>query len=311
MKKITIAIPVHNESANIGETQRQLGALAASPAMARFEWEFLYVNDGSTDNSLELIEGCADADPRVRVVDLSRNFGKEAALLAAADYARGDAVVFIDADRQSPLEVIPQMIEGWEEGYDDVYALRVSRGRESWLYGAVSRAFYWALSKGSEVEMHPGECDFRLLSRGALDNLRSLRESERYTKGLFNWIGGRKKAIPICWGQRQGGRSSFGFRKLAHLAINGITGFSTMPLRLASVLGLVVSTIALLYMVFVLVKYFIYGDPVQGFATLLCVILILGGLQLFCLGILGEYIGHIFLEAKQRPPYLVRKGDKE
>lgn len=306
MKKITLLIPCYNEESNIAPLYRELTRLAADPAMASYKIEFLMVNDGSTDGTAIEIERLRHDDTRVVNVELARNFGKEAALLAGMDTARdSDAVVILDADLQHPVDKIPEMVKYWEEGYVNVYARRVSRDSDSLLRRFSTRCYYKLLRSMTRLDMPEGQGDFRLLDRRVIGAITSMRESQRYTKGLYNWVGGASKGVEYTPAQRAGGTTSFGFGRLLNLALEGITGFTTTPLKLASYLGFALSTLSLLYIIFILVKYFMYGDPVQGFVTLICVILFLGGVQLLCLGIIGEYLGRTFIESKRRPPYII------
>ncbi len=277
--------------------------MACSPT--DYEWEYIFVNDGSRDNTLEVLRELRKADQKINIVNLSRNFGKENAMLAGMDYATGDAVVIMDADLQHPVSAIPEMLYWWEQGYDDVYGMRRQRGRESWLRKRMSLTFYSLLQGTTRIEILQNVGDFRLLDRRVVDAIRALRETQRYTKGLYCWVGYNKKGIYFEQGDRTEGKSSFNFKGLLNLAIEGITCFTTAPLRISSILGLLVSTGALFYLLFVLVKTIFWGEPVQGFPTLMCAILFLGGVQLVALGIIGEYIGRIFNETKHRPPYIV------
>lgn len=307
MKKITILTPAYNEAPNLPRLVAALQPLINNELTPEeYLWEILIVNDGSRDNTAEVLEQLRRADARVGYVDLSRNFGKEAAMMAGLDYASGDAVVIMDADLQHPVSVIPQMIEQWRSGYDDVYGLKTYRGRESWLRKMLSGVYYKLLRKASNVEVLPNVGDFRLLDRQCVAALRELRESQRYSKGLFSWIGFRKKGIEFECDERTAGASRFSYGKLIALAVDGITGFTTAPLRLASCVGILTALAAMVYLVYVLLKALMYGDPVAGYPTLMCVILFLGGSQLIALGIIGEYIARIFSESKRRPPYIVR-----
>lgn len=305
MKKITILIPVYNEGANLPSLRQALtplidNELTASP----YEWEVLMVNDGSLDNSAELMAGMRSADPRFCDLNLSRNFGKEAAMLAGLDYATGDAVVIMDADLQHPVEIIPQMIAEWEAGFQDVYGRRISRKYQSPISRGLSKLYYKALKKSTRIDILPGAGDFRLLDRICVNALCRLRETQRNTKGLFCWIGYNKKEIPFECAERQGGKSSFSFSRLTELAIDGITSFTTAPLRFATYMGFLSAFISLVYLIFIIIKTIFIGEPVQGFPTIMCTILFLGGCQLISIGIIGEYIGRIFKETKGRPPYL-------
>ncbi len=303
MKKVTILIPCYNEEASLPRLFEALAQLMDSNA--NYDWEVLFVNDGSRDTTLQLIQEIRQKDPRFCYIDLSRNFGKEAAMLAGFDHARGDCMVIMDADLQHPPSIIPEMLHYWEEGYEDVYARRKTRGKESWLRKRLSLTYYSLLQKSTRVEVLPNVGDFRLLDRKCIDALRQLRETERYTKGMYCWIGFRKKEILFEQGDRIAGQSSWNMHSLFNLAIDGITSFTTAPLRIATLLGLSVSLLAFLYMCYILVKTIVWGDPVQGFPTLMVAILFLGGVQLICIGIIGEYIGRIFNETKGRPVYFV------
>ena len=303
MKKVTIIIPCYNEEASLHRLFDALIHLMESND--GYDWEILFVNDGSKDGTLSLIREMRSKDSRFCYVDLSRNFGKEAAMLAGFDHACGDCVVIMDADLQHPPSVIPEMLRLWEEGYEDVYGRRTTRGKESWLRKRLTRFYYHILQKSTRVEVLPNVGDFRLLDRKCIEALRHLRETERYTKGMYCWIGFRKKEVYFEQGDRQEGQSTWNYHSLFNLAINGITSFTTAPLRFATFLGLAVSLLAFLYMCYILIKTIFYGDPVQGFPTLMTAILFLGGVQLVSLGIIGEYIGRIFIESKNRPVYIV------
>jgi len=307
MKKITILVPCYNEEKSLPMLHERLAAMM--DGMPQYEWEVLLVNDGSRDATMEVARSLRAADERVCYIDLSRNFGKERAMLAGFDYATGDCMVIMDADLQHPPEVIPEMIKNWEEGWEDVYARRNTRGKESWLRRKLTMSYYRLLQSTTRTDVLQNVGDFRLIDRKCIDAIKQMRECERYTKGLFSWIGFRKKEITFDQQDRVAGKSSFGMFKLASLAIQGITSFTTAPLRLATVMGFVVSIVALLYMVYVFVKTLIYGDPVAGYPTLIIVILFMGGVQLISLGIIGEYLARIFNESKDRPVYIVR--DKE
>ena len=265
------------------------------------------VNDGSKDTTLDVIKQLRSRDPRICYIDLSRNFGKENAMLAGFDYATGDCMVIMDADLQHPPHVIPDMLKLWEEGYEDVYAKRITRGKESWLRKRFSLLYYHLLQKTTRVEILENVGDFRLLDRKCIDALKQLRETQRYTKGMYCWIGFRKHEILFEQGDRLAGKSSFNFFRLLSLAMDGITSFTTAPLRLATVLGLLMSTVAFAYMCYVLITTLIWDDPVAGYPTLICVMLFLGSVQLICLGIIGEYLGRVFTESKHRPNYLVEE----
>lgn len=278
---------------------------------AGYRWEVLFVDDGSKDRTLSVLEQMHSDDSRFSFVSLSRNFGKEAALLAGFDYADSDALIIMDADLQHPPSVIPQMLEAWEEGYDDVYGKRLSRGHESWLRRRLSLWYYRLLQRMAHVEILPNVGDFRLLDRRCVEELRRLREQERYTKGMYCWIGFKKKEIPFNTNNRVAGRSTWTYRQLIGLAIEGIMSFTTAPLRVSAILGLIVSVVAFIYMCVVLAKTLLWGEPVAGYPTIIVLILFLGGVQLISLGIIGEYLGKTFNEVKNRPVYVVGKVGKQ
>ena len=278
---------------------------------ADYRWEVLFVDDGSKDRTLSVLEQMHSDDSRFSFVSLSRNFGKEAALLAGFDYADSDALIIMDADLQHPPSVIPQMLAAWEEGYDDVYGKRLSRGHESWLRRRLSLWYYRLLQRMAHVEILPNVGDFRLLDRRCVEELRRLREQERYTKGMYCWIGFKKKEIPFNTNNRVAGRSTWSYRQLIGLAIEGIMSFTTAPLRVSAILGLIVSVVAFIYMCVVLAKTLLWGEPVAGYPTIIVLILFLGGVQLISLGIIGEYLGKTFNEVKNRPVYVVGKVGKQ
>ena len=306
-KKISILVPCYNEEASLPLFYVELMKVMSDPKLSEYDWELLLVNDGSKDKTLEVIRRLRETDDRVSYVDLSRNFGKEKAMLAGFDYVTGDCMIIMDADLQDPPTLIPEMVSWWEQGYDDIYAKRKSRGEESWLRKSFSLLFYKILQKTTKIEVLQNVGDFRLLDKSCIEVLRKIRESERYTKGMFCWIGFRKKEILFDRGDRVAGKSAWNFWSLFSLAIEGITSFTTSPLRISSIFGFIVSILAFVYMAFFLVKTWIFGDPVQGFPTLITVILFLGGVQLIAIGILGEYIARIFNETKNRPTYIARE----
>ena len=305
MKRVTILVPCYNEESSLPELYAELCKLIGEHP--EYEWEMLFVNDGSVDGTLEKIRQLREEDHRVCYIDLSRNFGKENAMLAGFDHARGDCVVIMDADLQDPPSLISDMLKAWEDGYDDVYAQRRDRGKESWLRKQLSLFYYWLLDKSSRYEILRNVGDFRLLDRKCIEAIKKLRETHRYTKGMFSWIGYKKKELVFDRGNRTKGKSHYSFFKLIALAMEGITSFTIAPLRFATILGLIISLFAFIYMCYFLVKTLIVGDVVQGFPTLIIVVLFLGGVQLLSIGIIGEYIGRIFIETKKRPIYLVNE----
>ena len=304
MQKISILIPAYNEEASLQFLFERLVTLM--DANNKFAWEVLLVNDGSTDNTLMLLSQIHEKDNRFNYLDLSRNYGKEVAMLAGFDYVTGDCMVIMDADLQHPPELIPEMAQYWQEGYDDVYARRRAREGESFFRKKVSRLFYSFLQKITSVEIQQDTGDFRLLDKTCIDALRSMRETQRYTKGMYSWIGFNKKEILFDQQARIAGSSKWNYFKLSELAIEGITSFTISPLRISAFIGILVSLGAFIYMVYVFIDALIFGDPARGYPTMMVVILFLGGFQLLSLGIIGEYLGRIFLETKNRPPYFAR-----
>ena len=307
MKTVTILIPCYNEEASLPSMRAALTSLMEE--FTQYQWEVLFINDGSKDHTLDVIKDIHRQDSRFGYVSLSRNFGKEAAMLAGFDYAKGDCTVIMDADLQHPPTVIPQMLQEWEAGYEDVYAKRTDRGKEPWLRKVLTMLYYRMLQKVSNIDILQNVGDFRLLDRKCIEALRQLRETQRYTKGMYCWIGFRKKEILFEQADRLEGKTSFNFWRLLKLSIEGVTSYTTSPLRISTVLGLLCSLLAFCYMVYILFCTLVFGEPVRGYPTMMVVILFLGGAQLLSLGIIGEYLGRIFHESKNRPVYLVAEHE--
>jgi len=313
---LSVVVPVFNESETLPEFHRRLGSVMDS---VPFEAEILYVDDGSRDGSLTILERLRDEDSRVTVIELSRNFGKEAAMTAGLDYAAGEAVILIDADLQDPPEVIPELIQPWAEGRAEVvYAQRRSRAGETWLKRTSAHAFYRLMERVGRAPMPRDVGDFRLLSQAVTRDLKRLREQHRFMKGLFAWVGYRQVAVPYDRDPRYAGKSKWNYLKLWSFSIEGITSFTTAPLKVATYLGLVVALLALGFGTTIIFETLVYGNEVPGYPSLMVVVLFLGGVQLTTIGILGEYVGRISDEAKGRPLYLVRQrlhagesGDEE
>ena len=309
MDKITIIIPCYNEQEVLQQLYDRLQEVLEPVADCVFT--YLFVNDGSRDATLEILRELQAAHAEVSYISFSRNFGKEAAMLAGLDYAEGDAVVLMDADLQHPPELIPAMLAEWRAGYDDVCARRRDRSDEGYFKGKITNFFYSVMQHMSRFEVQKNVGDFRLLDRRCVQALRLMREGQRYTKGLFTWVGYRKKELPFTVQPRAAGHTTWNYFSLLNLAIEGLTSFTTLPLRVTTLLGIGVSLLALLYMFFVFFNALFYGDPVAGYPTLLTVMLFLGGVQLLSLGIIGEYLGRVFNESKRRPIYLVDEQDGE
>lgn len=304
---LDIVVPAYNEAQVIESFHERLAAvLDGIDASAHV----IYIDDGSQDDTWSLLLALAERDPRVEAMRLSRNFGKEAALTAGLDHANADAVVVIDADLQDPPELIPALIERWREGNDVVYATRGERDGETRTKKITSAAFYRVMERLSDTPLPRDTGDFRLLSRRAVDALRELRERQRFMKGLFAWIGYRQTAVTYHRDARYAGITKWNYWRLTNLAVEGITSFSTAPLRLATWVGVSAATLAFLYGIWVLLKVLLWGDPVRGYPTLMVVILFLGGAQLLALGVIGEYVGRTYSESKRRPLYYVesRRG---
>ncbi|MGQ3380000.1 glycosyltransferase family 2 protein [Priestia endophytica] len=309
MKTISIIIPAYNEEDVLEQLYEKLTFVIE--AIPNYDFELLFINDGSKDRTLEIIKEMRETDDRISYVDLSRNFGKEIGMMAGFDYAKGDAVIIIDADLQDPPELIPEMIKYWEQGYDDVFAKRRSRAGETWMKKWTAKTFYRVLQKITKIPVQENTGDFRLLDRRCIDALRTLRETQRYTKGMFSWIGYHKKEILFDRNPRAAGETKWNYKKLMDLAIEGITSFTTAPLRLSTYFGFTISLCAFIYMIFIIVKTLVVGEMVQGYPSLMTVMLFLGGIQLISLGIIGEYLGKIFTETKRRPLYFVDEYNNE
>jgi len=305
-KLISLIAPAYNEEEVIDIFYERTKAVFAE--LSSYDFEVLFVNDGSKDNTLKVLKNLHKKDNRFGYVSLARNYGKEIAMAAGFDHVNGDAVIIIDVDLQDPPELITEMIAKWEEGYEDVYAKRLSRDGETWLKKWTSKMFYRILARMTRVEIQKDTGDFRLLSRNALDALKQYRESERYTKGLFSLIGFKKVAVHYHRDPRAAGKTKWNYFKLVNLAIEGVTSFTTAPLKIASFVGVILALFAFFFMLVIIFKTLVYGDPVQGYPSMISIVLFLGGIQLLSLGIIGEYIGRTFIETKNRPLYFV--GEK-
>jgi len=301
---LSVIVPAYNEEEVLPQFHRRLSNVMNSLPNT---WEVIYVNDGSSDSTLALLEDLAKEDPHIGVVDLSRNFGKEIAMTAGLDHASADAVIVIDADLQDPPELIRDFVREWQEsGVDVVYGKRRSRAGESAVKRLTAHFFYRLIQKVSRVRIPEDTGDFRLMSHRALAALRQLRETHRFMKGLFAWIGFPQKAILYDRDPRFAGTTKFDYWKLWNFALEGITSFTTAPLKIATYFGLLVAALAFVFGTFFIYKTLVYGDPVQGFPTLIVVVLFLGGTQLTFIGVLGEYLGRLFDESKARPLYLIK-----
>jgi glycosyltransferase involved in cell wall biosynthesis len=300
---ISVVVPAYNEAGGLDIFHRRL-----LRALAGLEsWEVVYVNDGSTDDTLSVMEALHRTDDRVGLVSLSRNFGKEIAVTAGLDHAAGDAVVVIDADLQDPPEIIPELITNWRDGFDMVYAKRRSRAGDGWVKQATAWTFYRLMQRMGDLSLPEDTGDFRLMSRRAVDAVRQMREQHRFMKGLFAWVGYPTTYVLYDRQPRYSGVTKWSYWKLWNLAWEGITSFTVMPLKFATYTGLAVALLSVVYAVQVIVKTMIIGNPVAGYPSLMTVVLFLGGVQLMFLGVIGEYLGRVFNETKQRPLYIVER----
>ncbi len=301
---ISVVAPAYNEQEVLQEFYRRVTSVLSGLGCS---YEIVLVNDGSSDKTLALMHELHKNDPHVTVVDLSRNFGKEIALTAGLDHTHGDVIVILDADLQDPPELIPEMLEGWREGYEVVYGVRSQRDGETWMKKASASAFYRLIQRVSRVRIPRDTGDFRLMTKRTISEMGKLREQHRFMKGLFAWIGFPSKPIYYSRDARAAGETKWNYWNLVNLAVEGITSFSIAPLKIATYAGLSVAFLSLLYAGVVIWKTLLYGDPVQGYPSLMVVVLFLGGVQLISVGVLGEYIGRIFNEVKMRPLYLVNR----
>ncbi len=301
---LSVVVPAFNEAEALPAFHARL--TAAMAALGE-RWELIIVDDGSSDATAAVAASLREADPRVGLLVLSRNFGKEIAITAGLDRARGQAVVLIAADLQDPPELIPAMVAAWREGFDMVYAERADRSADGWLKRTTSAAFYATMRRFGPVALPPQAGDFRLLGRNVVDALLELREHHRFMKGLYAWVGFRARAIPCVRAPRVAGRSKWNYWKLWNLALEAITGFSVFPLKLASYLGLAVAGFAAVFGGQLVARTLLFGNRVAGYPSLMAVVLFLGGVQLMTLGVIGEYLGRVFNETKRRPLYVVAR----
>ena len=300
---LSVVVPMYNEEDNIGEFYVQVKAVLERIGEP---WEIVCVNDGSRDATLAQLVSLHQADARVKVVNFSRNFGKEIALTAGIDHALGQAVIPIDADLQDPPELIAELVAKWRDGYDVVNATRRSRQGESWLKRITAKGFYRVLENMADIPIPRNTGDFRLLARPAVEALKRLPERTRFMKGLFAWVGFKQATVLYDRHPRFAGNTKWNYWRLWNFAIDGIVSFSTVPLKVWSYFGLGIALMAFLYALFLAVRTMLYGIDVPGYASLMVAVLFLGGIQLITLGVLGEYLGRIYDETKRRPLYIVR-----
>lgn len=302
LPRVSIVVPCYNEEQALERFFTEVNAVLATLDV---DWEVIAVDDGSRDNTLQGLLEIARQDSRIKVLALSRNFGKEAALTAGLDAAEGDVVVPMDVDLQDPPSLLGEMLERWREGYDVVYGVRVSRTTDSAMKRLTAKKFYWLYNKLTTVRIPSNAGDFRLMDYRVVERLRELPERTRFMKGLFAWLGFKSTSVEYARPARAEGETSWNYWKLWNFALDGLTSFSTVPLRVWTYIGVGVSLVSFIYAVFLILRTMIVGVDVPGYASLMVVMLFLGGIQLISLGVIGEYLGRVFVEVKQRPVYLV------
>lgn len=311
MKKISIIIPTYNEEESLPFLYEKLNEIMGQ--MKNYDFEILFINDGSKDKSLELIKGFRQKDTRYNYVDFARNFGQEVAMAAGIDYVTGDCAIFMDADLQDPPELIPELVKYWEEGFDDIYARRRTRNGEAFLKKFTAKLYYKTLQKMTNVEIQRDTGNYRLIDRRCINALKKMTESERCLKSMFSWIGYKKKEVLFDRPPRVAGQTKWNYMKLIDLAINGITSFTTSPLKIATYVAIPTFGILGLYVLYIIAKCIITHTFVQAFQAIILLILFFSGMQILLFGIVGEYLGRIFKETKGRPLYLVNEynGERE
>ena len=302
---ISVVVPLYNEEESLPLLYDRLNKVTSN--LKEYEFEMLFINDGSKDKTIEIIKSFRAQDERVSYVDFSRNFGKEIAMIAGLDYAKGDCVIFIDADLQDPPELIPELIKYWEQGYDDVYAKRRSRKGETFLKKFTSKMYYKILQSVTRVEIQKDTGDFRLLDRRCVNALKQLRETQRCSKSMFSWIGYNKKEVLFDRDPRVAGETKWNYKKLIDLAIDGITSFTTSPLRISTYLAIPTFLALVVYFIYVIIKCITQNVAIQAFQAIILLVLFFSGIQIMLFGIMGEYLGRIFNETKNRPLYFIKE----
>ncbi len=307
MSLLSVVVPCYNEEENVAYFYEELMKIQPFLEEKGMELELLYVDDGSVDKTVPEVKELSKKDERVHLVSFSRNFGKEAAMLAGLEHANGDYVVLMDVDLQDPPSLLPKMLQYLEEGYDSVATRRVSRKGEPPVRSFFARIFYRLMKKISKTEIMDGARDYRLMTRQMVDAILAMQEYNRFTKGIFGWVGFRTKWLEYENIERAKGETKWNFWKLFLYSLDGITAFSTAPLMIASVVGVLFCLLAFVMIVFIIVRKLIFGDPVSGWPSLVCIILMTSGVQFFCTGILGQYLAKTYMEVKRRPHYLVKE----
>lgn len=304
-KQISIIVPCYNEQETVKRFYEEI--IKVTNQISGYDFEFIYVNDGSKDQTVPFIKQLREQDNRVCLIDFSRNFGKEAAMLAGMEHSSGEVVVIMDVDLQDPPQLLPQMIKLYEDGYENVYTRRRNRNGEPPIRSFFANMFYRIINRMSDVEIIDGARDYRLLSRRAVDDLVSLKEANRFSKGLFQWVGYQSICLEFDHVERVAGETKWNFMKLVDYAIEGITAFSNAPLRFATYTGMFIASLSFLYLLYIFFDTMINGNSTAGWPSIVCIMLFLGGIQLIFLGVIGEYIGRIYNEVKQRPIYIVKE----
>lgn len=308
MEKISVIIPCLNEEESLKDFEKEINKIALE--MKEVKFEFIYVNDGSTDNTLSILKDMASRDKRVKYISFSRRFGKEAGNYAGLKHATGDYAVIIDADLQHDPKLLKVMYEGIKnEGYDSVAVKRIDRKGESKIRSFFSRMFYKIIKLMSDVEIVDGATDYRMMTKLMYTSVVEISEYNRFTKGLFSWVGFTTKWIEQENIERKHGKTSWSFMDLVFYSFSGMTAFSTKPLLISSIIGVIFCLISFLMIIFIVIKTLIFGDPVAGYPSLVCFIFFIGGIQLFCLGIVGEYLSKMYMETKKRPIYIVKESN--
>lgn len=306
--KISVVVPCYNEEESVGLFYKEMSSVAEK---MEYEFEYIFVNDGSSDNTLEILMELSRSDERVKYISFSRNFGKESAIYAGFSKASGDYVVMMDADLQDPPKLLPQMVEYIQQGYDSVATRRVTRKGEPPIRSLFARMFYKIINKISDVDIVDGARDYRLMTKQMKDAIVSMKEYNRFSKGIFGWVGFKTKWLEYENVERVAGETKWNFWKLFLYSLEGIVAFSTAPLVLASMFGIIFCLLAFIMILFIVVRTIVFGDPVAGWPSLVCIIFLIGGIQLLCIGIIGQYLSKTYLETKKRPQYIIKDSNIE
>ena len=304
---ISIVVPIMNEEGNISSLIERISMVICNEK----KYEIIFVDDGSTDKTLEVIKQFHRSDPRIKYLSFSRNFGHQNALRAGLDFAKGDCIFSMDGDLQHPPELIPQMIKKWQEGYDVVYTLRKNNEEISYFKRKTSVLFYYLMNRLSHVEIEQGSADFRLIDRRVVDVIRSFQENPIFYRGMIRWLGFRQYALEYIPEKRVWGKTKYSFLKMFKFAMIGITSFSIRPLHISTILGLIIAVVSILYGIYAIFMKLFTSYTIQGWTSLLIVVAFIGGIQLLMIGILGEYLGKLFIEQKRRPPYIIKEKSTE